>query len=565
MLKFNDEKDKQRLSELHSQEAERLAQTLATKYKLPYIDLSKVAINTDALRIVPEAEAREGQLAAFRVTGKHLYLALRAPAHPKAKAILKDLEAKNYILEKYLVSEAGLIRAWDRYKEISKSTRTEAGVIDISSADIDRFIEEIKDLEDLAQILEKESGIAFKEGGISDLLEIILAGGISTLASDIHIEPQEGKVRMRYRLDGVLKNVIFFHERLYKQILSRVKLISGLKLNVKKSAQDGRFSIRLAETDIEIRTSILPGAYGESTVLRILNPETIAVSFDTLGIESALLKIVNREISKPNGMVLLTGPTGSGKTTTLYAFLRKISTTANKIITIEDPIEYHLQGVNQTQVNSKQNYTFLSGLRSALRQDPDIIMIGEIRDSETAKIAVDSSLTGHLVFSTLHTNNAAGTIPRLIDLGVNPKVLDASLNIAMAQRLVRVLCKHCKVTDTPNVEEKKLLDGIVAAIKTKRPDLASPDTDQIWRPTKAGCGQCHHTGYRGQVGIFEGILVDPAISKLLISNPNEREIRLAAKPQGILDMREDGVMKVLSGITDLSELGRVVDIHEEIL
>ncbi len=565
MLQFDDAKEQSRLGELRASEAEALAQTLSIKYSLPYIDLTKFAINTDALRIIPEDEARAADLAAFKLSGRQLYLVVRAPANPKTQTIIDDLKEKNYLLNIYLGSEASLARAWDRYKEISHSTRTEAGVIDISSGDIKRFIEEIKDLGDLKKAFDQEGGFALKEGGISNLLEIVLAGSLITLASDIHIEPQEKEVRMRYRLDGVLHDITYFDRRLYNQILSRVKLVSGLKLNTKKSAQDGRFSIRLADTEIEIRTSILPGAYGESIVLRILNPETLEIGFDTLGIEPVLFKIVEQEISKPNGLVLLTGPTGSGKTTTLYTFLRQVSTSENKIITIEDPIEYHLKGVNQTQVDAKKDYTFLSGLRSALRQDPDIIMVGEIRDAETAGIAINSSLTGHLVFSTLHTNNAAGTIPRLIDLGINPKIIDSALNIALAQRLVRKLCEQCRLAGEPTGEERQLLESIVTSIKQKRPDLNRPEFKQIWRPAPAGCGECHHTGYRGRVGIFEGILVDQAISRLLTANPNEREIKIAAVPQGILDMRQDGVLKVLQGITDLVELGRVVDIHEEII
>lgn len=565
MLQFDDAKQKQRLDDLRSTEAEELAQALSTKYSLPYIDLTKYAVNTDALRLIPEAEARAAEMAAFKLTGQQLFVVVRAPANPKTEAILEDLKNKDYRLDIYLGSEASLKRAWEHYEEISHSTRTEAGVIDISNADINRLIGEVKDLDSLKKAFSDESGIALREGGISNLLEIILAGSLATLASDIHVEPQEEQVRMRYRLDGVLHDITYFEHKLFKQLLSRVKLISGLKLNVQKSAQDGRFSIRLAEDEIEIRTSILPGAYGESIVLRILNPKAIAVSFETLGIEPYLFKIVEREISKPNGLVLLTGPTGSGKTTTLYSFLRKVSTSENKIITIEDPIEYHLKGINQTQVDAKKNYTFLTGLRSALRQDPDIIMVGEIRDSETAGIAINSSLTGHLVFSTLHTNNAAGTIPRLIDLGINPKIIDASLNIAMAQRLVRKLCVQCRVAATPTDEEKKLIEAVVASIKRKRSDLAIPETSQVYRPAEAGCEACHHTGYRGRVGLFEGILVDEAVSKLLTTNPNEREIRIAAGPQGILDMRQDGVLKVLDGVTDLAELGRVVDINEEIL
>jgi type II secretory ATPase GspE/PulE/Tfp pilus assembly ATPase PilB-like protein len=565
MLQFNDTAEEKKLDELHAVEAEELAQVLAQKYGLPYIDLSKFAINTDALRLIPEPEAREANVAAFKLTGKHLFIVAVAPESEKAKAIFEDLRNKNYTLELYLGSVASLERAWGRYVEISKSTRTHAGVIDIADEDIARIMEAVKTAGDVAEQVKKEEISSREEGGISGVLEVILAGGIVTEASDIHIEPQEEKVRLRYRLDGVLQDISLFDHHLYKQLLSRVKLVSGLKLNVQKSAQDGRFSIHVRETEIEIRTSVLPGAYGESIVLRLLNPETIAATFETLGVEPHLFQIMAAEIAKPDGMVLLTGPTGSGKTTTLYAFLRQISTSENKIITIEDPIEYHLKGINQTQVDSAKHYTFLSGLRSALRQDPDVIMVGEIRDAETARTAVHAALTGHLVLSTLHTNNAAGAIPRLIDLGVNPKILDASLTLSIAQRLVRKLCPTCRVETAPSPEEKKMLEDIRESILRRRQDLDVPSVGNIWRAKEGGCAECHHTGYRGREGVFEAIKMDPSVAKILAANLNERDVKIAALPQGILDMRQDGVIKVIKGVTTLEELSRVVDLTEEIL
>jgi type IV pilus assembly protein PilB len=563
MLEFNDTTEKKKVAELYSHEAEELAQVLAKRDQLPYIDLSKFAINTDALRLIPEEEARAANITAFKITGRNLFLATLSAANPKVQTIIKELGEKNFIPNVYVCSTASLNRAWERYAEISKSARTTAGVIDISDEGINELLAQCQDLPSIKKLLEKEYAIVNQEGGVSNLLEIILAGGITTNASDIHVEPQETEVRMRYRLDGVLHDVSIFDHKLYQQLLSRVKLISGLKLNIKASAQDGRMSIHINGQEIEIRTSILPGAYGESIVLRILNPEAIQVTFETLGIEPHLFKIVDREITKPNGMVLLTGPTGSGKTTTLYSFLRKVNDPGTKIITIEDPIEYHLKGINQTQVNPEKNYTFLSGLRSTLRQDPDIIMVGEIRDKETAKIAINASLTGHLVFSTLHTNNAPGTIPRLIDLEINPKIIDAALNIAMAQRLVRLLCPVCKKAETPTAEEAKLLQGVADSIKLKRPEMATPEVGQIYRPV--GCPACNETGYKGRQGIFEAILIDQAVSELMVKNPNERDIKIAARGQGILDMRQDGILKVLQGTTSLEELARVVDLNEEIL
>ena len=561
MVTFDEEKQQRRVEEQRLKDAEGLAQMLAVRYGLPYIDLTKVSINTDALRLVSEPDAREAELAPFKLVGKNVSLAILTPNNQKLTEVLEELGRKNLVAKTYLASQTSLDRAWERYVEISQSAKTDVGVIQISDEAIGSFLKEFKSLDDIKKKIEAESEISLKSGGISATLEVILSGALTTSASDIHIEPQENSVRLRYRLDGVLQDVMNFDQRIYKQIVSRLKLVSGLKLNVKLSAQDGRFSIKAEGVEIEIRTSVIPSDYGESIVMRVLNPKNINVSFESLGVDDHLYKIFEREIMRPNGMILLTGPTGSGKTTTLYSFLRKVNSSESKIITIEDPIEYHLEGINQTQVNPKKGYTFLSGLRSALRQDPDIIMVGEIRDAETAKIAINASLTGHLVFSTLHTNNAAGAIPRLIDLGVNPKIISSALTLPIAQRLVRKLCQVCKKADSPNAEEQEVVNQTVATIKKKRPDLSIPVANQIWRPV--GCPACNHTGYKERVGVFEAIVMDDAVAKVTIENPSEKEIKIAAIPQGILDMRQDGVLKILAGVTDMKELRRVVDLTEE--
>ena len=558
-----DEKRDRKIDELYKQEAEKLAQVMAERHQLPYIDLSKLSLNTDALRLVPMLEAKEAGLAAFRVTGRIVHVAIMSATNDKIKEIVEDLKNKNFTVNLYLASTSSLARAWDMYGEISASAASDAGLIKISDTQISDLAGQFKTLDEIRQALTTENMNAVKGSGISVILEMILAGSLATDASDIHFEPQDEQIRLRYRLDGVLLDIVDLDPKIYRQILARIKLVSGLKLNVKLSAQDGRFTIRANKTEIEIRTSVIPSAYGESIVMRVLNPKTIQLTFEKLGVEPKLYDIFAREIRKPNGLVLLTGPTGSGKTTTLYAFLREVNSTESKIITIEDPIEYHLEGVNQTQVNRAKGYTFLSGLRSALRQDPDIIMVGEIRDSETAKIAINSALTGHLVFSTLHTNNAAGAIPRFIDLGVNSKVLSSSLTLSIAQRLVRKLCDQCKKKVAPEPETKKFLEQVVESIKARRSDIQVPPVTEIYEPV--GCPACNGTGYKGREGIFEAILMDEAIGKVANENPDEREIRLAARPQGILEMRQDGILKVLSGRTSITELGRVVDLTGEII
>ena len=311
---------------------------------------------------------------------------------------------------------------------------------------------------------------------------------------------------------------------------------------------------------------MIPGSYGESMVMRILDPKSIQISFEELGVEPYLLSIIEKEIAKPNGLILVTGPTGSGKTTTLYAFLQKIYSPDIKMITIEDPVEYRLKGVTQTQVNFKRGYNFSEGLRSILRQDPDVIMVGEIRDGETAEITVQSALTGHMVFSTLHTNNAAGVVPRLIDLGVNPKIMVSALSVSMAQRLVRKLCKLCKKENSPTEAENKIIETVLDGIKEEGKDLSRHNVSGK-APFKifsaVGCEACNMTGYKGRIGIFEAIKTDEEMERIIPQNPSEREIKKVARMQGILSMRQDGVIKILNGITSLEEVQSVVDLIEE--
>ncbi|MEN9647484.1 MAG: type pilus assembly ATPase PilB, type pilus assembly protein PilB, partial [Candidatus Parcubacteria bacterium] len=450
---FDEDKAQKKYDEVRGREEEDLAEILSQRYGLPYIDLSQASINSDGLRLIPEDEARAARIAIFDMTGKKIKVALLSPQKTEAMTIVRNLESRNFLPQLFIASSRSLERAWDRYKDTTYTAETKAGSLDISHEEIKAMITSIKSLPDvntiITDILKERKG--FK---ISRILEVILAGAFGVNASDIHIEPEESSVRLRYRLDGVLQNAMSFDRDTFFLILSRIKLLSGMKLNIKNAAQDGRFTVKLDDSDIEIRSSMLPGAYSESIVLRILNPKAIQVTLEDLGFPPRLLTVLLREMQRPNGMILTTGPTGSGKTTTLYAVLRKIHTPEVKIITIEDPVEYHLPGIVQTQVETKKGYTFASGLRASLRQDPDVIMVGEIRDPETAATAIDSALTGHLVFSTLHTNNAAGAFPRLIDLGVNPKIISSAVRLAMAQRLVRTLCTVCK-KQIPVPEDKK--------------------------------------------------------------------------------------------------------------
>ncbi len=558
MVSFNEREQEQKIGELRRREEENLARMLSEKYGLAYLDLSTVSINTDALRLVAEDIARRAEVAAFQIIGKKLSLAVRTPNNPEVARVLEDLGAHGYVVTQYMVSSEGLERAWERYKDLSFASETKEGVLDISGAQIQELVAKLADIG--AVKAEVESVLAMKKAyRISRILETVLAGALALNASDVHVEPEESYVRLRYRLDGVLADALTFDAETNALILSRIKLLSGMKLNVRDSAQDGRFSVKIGESDIEVRTSVLPGAYGESVVLRVLDPATITHPIEEIGIEPALLAIVEREIRKPNGMILATGPTGSGKTTALYAFMRRIHTPQVKIITIEDPIEYHLPGIVQTQVDGKK-YTFAGGLRSALRQDPDVIMVGEIRDAEVATTAVNAALTGHLVFSTLHTNTAAGAFPRLVDLGIDPKIVGSAVNIVMAQRLVRKLCTKCRREGTLGTDDRKIADTILAGVV--RRELIPENTVTVF--SAVGCPACNDTGYRGRIGIFEAILIDDSIERVVKESPSEREIARAARPQGILSLAEDGIIKMFRGVTSMDELKRVVDLEESV-
>lgn len=562
---FDEEKQNKDLADIHRQEEEELVSFLAeTKYILPYANLSNISIDNEALRYVAEDEARANNLAPFKLSGVNILIGIKTPEDGIMAKIANDVKASGLVANFYMVSQASLEKVWERYKELSMAEASRGGGIDISSDVLRTTAEQIKHIQDI----ESHMSQALEEGKlhkISRLLEVILAGAIAVKASDIHIEAEESRGRLRIRLDGVLQDISYLDRKVYDLLNSRIKLLSGLKLN-SKTTQDGRFSISEGKEEINIRTSMIPGAYGESIVLRILDPKAIQIDIENMGMPKNLLKIVEQEIRKPNGMILLTGPTGSGKTTTLYAFIKKIYSTDINIVTIEDPIEYHLGGVTQTQVNKEKGYDFAEGMRSVLRQDPNIIMVGEIRDHATAETAINAALTGHMVFSTLHTNNAAGTIPRLIDLGVNPKIMVSALSMSIAQRLVRKLCDKCKRTEKPTEEEEKMITNILSEMikQNKNPkDFGISEEKEIQIFKAVGCEECNNTGYKGRTGIFEGIKTDAEIEKIMIQNPSEREIKKVAQNQGILTLREDGIAKVLLGITSLEEVRNVVDLLEE--
>lgn len=545
----------EKLRHIYEAEEEDLARILAEKYGYPYIDITLYPLNMDALRLIPEADARAAEALVFDKNGKHIMLALRSPENETVNRIMHDLETRGFIVDRHIASGRGLAKVFDRYKDLSLAAESSRGVFDISGDELVALTKQLSNVPALRLFLTDASNPKHR-AQTSRVLEAMLASALALGASDIHIEPEESSVRLRLRLDGQLTDIFFFDGHAYKLLNSRIKLLSGLKLNVANRAQDGRFSVVVNGKEIEIRTSLIPGNYGENIVMRVLDPEGISHGLKEMGFNDKLLTRLVKEIRRPNGMLLTTGPTGSGKTTTLYAFLRDIHTPDVKIITIEDPIEYHLEGVVQTQTDGR-DYTFASGLRSVLRQDPDVIMVGEIRDMEVAETAIQAALTGHFVFSTLHTNNAAGAFPRLMDLGIDPKTIPSAVTVAMGQRLIRTLDPETRV-QRPATEEEKLLMQKVFSTLTD-PSLMPASFDTVWVPSPRDEDD---SGYKGRTGVHEAIFMDDQLSDLLRMGPSSAEIEKDTRRQGFLTMAQDGVIKALAGETSLDEVFKVVGMPE---
>ena len=547
MVQFNDAQSNARMDELRRSEEEKLMRALAPNYGCVYINLRDVTIDTEALHLVSEETSRTAEVAVFAHEGDAVSLAVRNPAGTAVLAVIETLKKQSLIPELFLVSLGSLEHAWERYHDATKSTASVRGILDVDPELIEAFSKEIKTHLDVAEKL----ATLKREGstqGTSRTIAIIFGGALSLKASDIHIEPESNSSRVRYRLDGVLVDITTLERTLAARIVSRLKLLSGLKLNVKKEAQDGRFSFHVGTRSLEVRSSCIPGAYGESMVMRLLDPDASSFTIENLGLSARLYDIVLSELARPNGAIITTGPTGSGKTSALYSFLLKIHTPDLKIITLEDPVEYKLPGIVQTQIGDE--YTWDSGLRSILRQDPDVILIGEIRDREVAETAIHAAQTGHLVFTTLHTNSAAAAISRLIDLGVDVRALGGACNIILGQRLVRTLCDKCKKEREITVEEQKIFERV----------LKTPIAIHTMFEAH-GCDACNGSGYKGRIGIFEAIRIDEKVETAILSDTRESAILEAAQHQEIPTLTQDGLLKVLAGITSLDEVGRVTDLY----
>ncbi|MCC6934512.1 MAG: type II/IV secretion system protein [Candidatus Yanofskybacteria bacterium] len=537
-----------KLSEIGAKGRALSAQSLAQELSLPFAELKDLVVDPEALAGLPESDSRASGVALIQSSGGPAVAITVDPRTPAAKQTLETLGSRFPALVTLIVSQETFDQVLERYATIKSATAFEVGSIRVDDAAMAQAQERIQSIEDLKGSVSSVSD--------TQLLEILVAGALSLSASDIHFEPEVDGTRLRYRLDGLLHDVLVLASPRYHRVLNRIKVLSKLKLNITAAPQDGRFTIRQSDVEIEVRVSVLPSEYGESIVMRLLDPRSVRASIEDLGMRPDVLERVRELIKKPQGTFLTTGPTGSGKTTTLYAFVNELNTPDTKIITVEDPIEYHIKGINQTQVEPEKGYTFAGGLRAIVRQDPDIILIGEIRDLETADIAMEAALTGHLVLSTIHTNDAAGTIPRLLALGVKPETIAPALTMAMGQRLVRRLCQACKKEGRLSAEDQKRIGAEISPIAERFGLKAiGPDTS-VWEPV--GCQECNGIGYKGRVGVYEVFEVTREMERLILTAPSVTDIRDMAIQEGMVTMLQDGYLKMLEGATSLEEVRRVL-------
>ncbi len=531
--------------EIQLKDLERLTATHAQSAGTPYIDLSGFPISQEALALIDETEARKLNLVCFYFDGKRLRLAALAPLSSEVRAKLSELENKLFIEngEIYMVSSHSMEHALWLYKSLPK-IKAAAPSVEIGEAELEKFKKEIDDFHSL--------NTKVNEVNMSEILVLLIAAALKIGSSDIHVEAEEQGVVIRLRVDGVLQEAAVINKDKWKRIISRLKILSKVKINIEDKPQDGRFDILTSDEKIAVRSSFLPTAFGESVVMRLLRSSSVALSFEALGLMKQEYERLSEEVDKPNGLVLVTGPTGSGKTTTLYAMLNRLNKPGTKIITLEDPVEYQLEGINQSQIEETKGYTFASGLRSVLRQDPDIVMVGETRDIETAEIAVRAALTGHLVLSTLHTNDASGVIPRLLDLGIQPYLLAPALNAIVGQRLVRKLCPVCKAKRTITPEEEEKIKKILAVISPRANVDVPKELPEIYKAV--GCDKCNQLGYKGRIGIYEVLTMDSNIKELTSQNAPSFKILEQAIENGMITMLQDGVLKALQGVTSLEEV-----------
>ncbi len=539
------------LHDIREKEKELITSEEAHRFGFPYINLANFPIPQDALLMLDRGFCERERMVCFYFENEQIRL---GALDPTADMVLKkaaELEEKfRSDVAIYKISEDSLRVAFKKYDAIPKTIRSREEGFELSEEALKKQQEKVTSIKELNE--------AIAVAPVTELLALIIGAAMKANASDIHIEAEADDIKVRMRIDGVLHDLASLPRESWNKVVSRIKLISALKLNIIDQPQDGRFTILLTNDKIEVRVSTVPTSYGESVVMRLLRFSIESLAFPRLGLTGFTLSILEQEIGKPNGMIIATGPTGSGKTTTLYAILHKLNDPGTKILTLEDPVEYKIKGVNQTQINVQAGVDFAKGLRSLLRQDPDIIMVGEIRDLETADTAINAALTGHLMLSTLHTNSAAGAIPRFIAMGSKPFLLAPSINAIIGQRLVRRLCEHCKTEDHPTDAIRQRIQETLDPIKSRTDlgveiDLTALDTIPLY--TATGCKECNEIGYRGRIGIFEILTVNKDLEKtILAGNVSEYEIQELAQSHGMITMVQDGLLKVLAGITSVSEV-----------
>ncbi len=548
-----------------------LTKLYAAEIDVPFIELSPKEINKDTLQFLPERIARQYSAIVFNVDENDTkWVAMSDPDDVQALNFLQKQLGNN--MRVYIASESQVQAALEVYRGNIDGELTKVITSDAAVAEIEGFGDEEVNEEDLAE-----------DSPIAKTVNLIVEYGVKAGASDIHIEPREGFVVVRYRIDGLLREANKLPRKVLGALVSRIKILADLKIDEHRAPQDGRFKISVGAATFALRVSTLPIVDGEKVVMRILNESSKPATFEDLGFWGQGLRTLQQAIVQPHGMVLVTGPTGSGKSTTLFSVLSLLNTPNVNISTVEDPVEYRIQGVNQTQVNPMAGMTFESGLRALLRQDPNVIMVGEMRDKQTADLGVQAALTGHLVFSTLHTNNAATCLPRLLDMGVEPFLIASTVRAVVGQRLVRRLCVDCRETVKPEpamlkqlektfhiekyggmsrlheLEQQALNDGIGKSTKKEAAALSTNGTQiaHIYKAHDDGCEACNHTGYKGRIGIYEVLENTPAIQALIVGNITSEKLNEAAVENGMLSMQLDGFIKALRGLTTLEEILRV--------
>lgn len=530
------------LSRMNRQMEEANTEEKARLFGLPYVNLHVFPVDLNTLSLFSEPEATAAEAVPFSREHNELRIALVDPNNQVAKTKIAELSSR-FTIKTHVVSKSGLAYALTFYKNV---VTPHAHIIeDVRLTSSKNYVSLIADL--------KDANIQ-KGTNITELVGSVFGLAMQLQASDIHIEPEDHLIKVRVRVDGVLQDMLHIDKTLQSAFVSRIKILSKLKLNVANLPQDGRMTFLWDADPIDVRVSSLPSAYGEGIVLRLLGVGAVRLKLKDLGLVGRSYTIIETELQKPNGMIVTTGPTGSGKTTTLYAFLNELNDPGVKIITIEDPVEYKLEGIQQTPIDHNVDFSFAKALRAILRQDPDIVMVGEIRDGETADTALQAALTGHIVLSTLHTNDSFGAVPRLMTMGAKPFIIAPAINAVIAQRLVRRLCEHCKSTVTL---EPSLLHHVETILHDIPPAAATilPDPLQFYH--SAGCDQCHGLGYKGRVGIYEVVHVNDAMKDLILKSASMLELKKQAITDGTLTMAQDGLVKALQGMTDVEEVFRV--------